>query len=127
MPCLLFAAVMGVGLYRYVTTVPYPATGASPADDRMISLKIDPNTAEWWELTVIPGIGEVTAKKIIAFREAQRRERNLPPDTPVFQSAADLQLVKGIGPKKSKAAEPYVTFRSTPKCGRARLTESVNR
>ena len=80
-----------------------------PADQAAL-LRVDPNTAQWWELTVIPGVGEVTAKKIIEYREAVRREKGLPDDAPVFRSAADLQRVKGIGPKKSEAAEPYLTF-----------------
>ena len=49
--------------------------------------RIDINHASAEELTVLPGIGKVTAERIIAFREA-----NGP-----FTSLEDLLLVEGIG------------------------------
>ena len=51
---------------------------------------INPNTASASELTGFKGVGAATAKKIIAYREA-----NGP-----FASCDDLIKVKGIGPKK---------------------------
>jgi DNA uptake protein ComE-like DNA-binding protein len=76
-------------------------------------LKVDPNTAPWWELTVLPGVGEVTAKRIVDYRDTRRCELAVPDDAPVFRSAADLQQVKGIGPKKSKGMESYLVFEAT--------------
>jgi len=97
---------------RTLRTVPLAdaaAAGHNPTPAAE-SLLIDPNTAEWWELTVIPGVGKVRAKAIVAYRTEARRTRNLPPDAPVFTSAANLQAVKGIGPKTAAKAEPYLTF-----------------
>ncbi|HUU83685.1 MAG TPA: hypothetical protein VM243_09295, partial [Phycisphaerae bacterium] len=57
----------------------------------------------------------VTARKIVEFREARRRE-HIPDDNPpgdvvrVFRAPADLQRVKGIGPKTVQRMEPYLTF-----------------
>jgi len=51
--------------------------------------KININTATVEELTQLKGIGEKTAEKIIQFRE----EHGL------FKNVADLEQVKGIGPK----------------------------
>ena len=56
---------------------------------RQYDFRIDINSASWVEWTQIEGIGEVTAQKIIADREA-----NGP-----FRSVKDLLRVKGIGPK----------------------------
>jgi DNA uptake protein ComE-like DNA-binding protein len=108
--CLLLAGVFAWGLHRLTATVPYRSADRSSPAERETLLRVDPNTAQWWELTIIPGVGEVTAKKIIEYRDTVRREKGLPEDAPVFRSAADLQRVKGIGPKKSAAAEPYLTF-----------------
>jgi hypothetical protein len=38
-----------------------------------LNLGIDPNTAQWFELAQLPGIGESLARKIVAFRESARR------------------------------------------------------
>ena len=55
--------------------------------------KIDINTATEKELTTVPGIGHVTAARIIAARP--------------FRSADDLKRVSGIGDKKYAQIRPY--------------------
>lgn len=52
--------------------------------------KVNLNTASQAELQTLSGIGEATAKKIIAYREAKG----------LFQSIDDLKKVSGIGDKK---------------------------
>ncbi len=59
---------------------------------------VDINTAGIHELSILPGIGEITAGKIIAERNA-----NGP-----FRSTEDLQRVHGIGRKKIEALEAMV-------------------
>ena len=54
---------------------------------------IDINTATEKELTMVPGIGHVTAARIIAARP--------------FRSADDLKKVSGIGDKKYEQIRPY--------------------
>lgn len=51
--------------------------------------KININTATLEELTQLKGVGEKIAEAIIAYREAND----------LFKSVADLEKVKGIGPK----------------------------
>jgi competence protein ComEA len=61
--------------------------------------RIDINHAEAWLLAALPGIGDVSARNIIAYREA-----NGP-----FRSAADLLNVKGIGPATLDKIKDYIT------------------
>lgn len=59
---------------------------------------VDINTASVPELCILPGIGEITARKIVAERDA-----NGP-----FRSADDLRRVRGIGYKKVEALESMI-------------------
>jgi competence protein ComEA len=61
--------------------------------------KININTASKVDLMRLPGVGEVTAGKIIAKRRELGR----------FSSPEQLLDVKGIGPKKLAAMKDYVT------------------
>lgn len=71
-------------------------------------LRLDPNTASPTDLALLPRIGEVTAQRIVAFRE-----ENKPQDgRPVFQSANDLERVRGIGPVTIARIERYLKFDS---------------
>ncbi len=65
---------------------------------RQYDFRIDINSASWVEWTQIEGIGETTAQKIIADREA-----NGP-----FRSIDDLRRVKGIGPKTLEKMRPFL-------------------
>jgi competence protein ComEA len=60
---------------------------------------IDVNSVGVEQLARLPGIGPATAQKIIA----ARNERP-------FRTLADLDRVKGIGPKKLEAIRPFVVF-----------------
>lgn len=67
---------------------------------------IDPNSAPWWELMVLPEIGESGAKDIVAFREASCGKGAVQ----AFRHAGDLDLVRGIGPKTLVRISPYLRF-----------------
>lgn len=58
------------------------------------------NTASKNELMKIPGVGEVTAERIILFRK----------EYGVFKNENDLLKVKGIGKKKLEQIKQYLTF-----------------
>jgi competence ComEA-like helix-hairpin-helix protein len=83
-----------------IGVVPAPTAGAGPGPTTAAAFtpadpRVDPNTATWMELDRLPGIGEVTAKNIVQYREKRRAETG----EPAFRSADDLRRVKGIGPK----------------------------
>ena len=65
---------------------------------RQYDFRIDINSASWIEWTQIEGIGETTAQKIIADREAKGP----------FRSINDLLRVKGIGPKTLEKMRPFL-------------------
>lgn len=57
------------------------------------------NTATVEELAQLPGIGEVTARRIIRHREKSGK----------FRSVDELLVVRGISQKKLEALRPYLT------------------
>jgi len=61
---------------------------------------INVNTADAAGLTAIPGIGPVTAQKIIDYRSSHGS----------FGSLGELIKVEGIGSKKIQAMKKYITF-----------------
>ena len=71
--------------------------------EAVYALKIDPNTADWQELALLPGIGEKKAKEIVLYREA-----NGP-----FKDAGALSEVAGIGEKTVAEMAPFITFEGT--------------
>jgi len=63
--------------------------------------KININTADINSLTFLPGIGRVTALKIIEFRSENGK----------FKEVEDLLKVKGIGVKKLAMIKKYATIK----------------
>ncbi len=60
--------------------------------------QIDINSAQIEELTLIPGVGKVTAERILRYRTGKGR----------FMSVDELQNIKGIGAKKLEKIRPFV-------------------
>lgn len=79
-----------------------PAT--SPPPSVSTAGRIDLNTADMEELMSLDGLGEVTARRILAYRESHGG----------FASVEELLEVEGIGEKKLAAWRPYLTVGGTP-------------
>ena len=69
------------------------------AEKQPPSKPIDLNIANVKELQELPGVGPVTAQRIIDLRQKSGR----------FKRVEDLLAVRGISPKKLDAMRPYVT------------------
>ncbi|MFT4216886.1 MAG: helix-hairpin-helix domain-containing protein [Micropruina sp.] len=74
------------------------STSAGPGGSASGTAKIDLNTATADQLDALPGVGPVTAQKILAWRSAHGR----------FRTVAELQEVDGIGPKTYAEIAPHV-------------------
>lgn len=63
-----------------------------------IRFTVDLNEAQWPELTVLPGVGETLARRIV-----EHREQHGP-----FREFEDLRDVRGIGPRTLERLTPYL-------------------
>lgn len=77
------------------TTCPEPTTPETVA----VTFPIDINRADAEQLTALPGIGEVLAGRIVAYRE----------ENGSFLSTQELQNVEGIGEKRLDAILELIT------------------
>ena len=78
------------------TTVPEQTTpGAAP-----VVFPIDINTADAGQFTALPGIGDVLANRIIAYRE----------ENGSFTATEELMNVEGIGEKRMEAILDLITI-----------------
>ena len=83
---------------------PEPSAGQRPR----LQTGIDPNTARWFELAQLPGIGEALGRRMEDYRRRNQSQGN--PDAPVFRAPADLAQVKGIGEKTVRRMGPFLRF-----------------
>lgn len=67
-------------------------------------LRFDLNAAKWPELATLPGIGELLAREIVAYREEHGP----------FHYVEDLTDVPGIGPGRLAALREFLFVGSTP-------------
>jgi competence ComEA-like helix-hairpin-helix protein len=63
------------------------------------------NTATSEELQLVPGIGPVTAEKILQMRKSYG----------AFKSVDDLSAIRGIGPKRLEKMRKYLTVVKPPR------------
>ncbi|OOP57263.1 MAG: hypothetical protein AYP45_04570 [Candidatus Brocadia carolinensis] len=63
-----------------------------------IKVKCDINTSRWYELALLPKLGEAKAKAIVAYREKHGN----------FKTLNELCNVKGIGPSIMEAIRDFV-------------------
>ncbi|HOW70899.1 MAG TPA: helix-hairpin-helix domain-containing protein [Phycisphaerae bacterium] len=100
------------------------AAGTSPlaadeadgvAGDPVVAVRqrIDPNTATLHDWTRLPGIGEVMARKIIAYRDAQQPFAASRPgdEAPVvFRAPCDLEAVSGLSAAAIERIASHLAF-----------------
>src|ERR1035437_70419 len=77
---------------------------SAPAQKHPPSKPIDLNVANVKELQQLPGVGAVTAQRIIDMRQKSGR----------FRRVEDLLAIRGISQKKLQALRPYVTISPPP-------------
>ncbi len=75
-----------------------PKTEVVDTDPESIKLKIDLNRAEWYELIILPGIGEKKAREIVGYRK----------ETGDFKTVEQLCEVNGIGIETVKKIKDLV-------------------
>ena len=101
-----FVVVAIVGRWGMVSSgLPANCPPTLPPTER----RVNPNSAEWWELAALPGLGESLAKQIVDYRMQQRANVSNS-EAIIFRSVRDLEAVRGIGPKKAAALESMLVF-----------------
>jgi competence protein ComEA len=88
------AVTAGVQWWRWRAPAPPVVVAEEPAR----GLRLDPNTAAWYELDALPGLGETLARRIVDDRAANGR----------FDSLGALSRVPGISPAKVATLTPYL-------------------
>lgn len=83
-----------------MTATPADSGAGTTASTSPSDTLIDLNTATQAQLETLPGVGPVTARKILDYRSGN-----------MFRSVRDLMSVPGIGPKKLEAVQHLVTVR----------------
>jgi competence protein ComEA len=78
--------------------VPPDEKGTTAKAPKAIPKDVNINTADKETLTLLPGIGPVTAEAILAYRQANGG----------FKSIEELTKVKGIGEKSLAKLKPYL-------------------
>ena len=94
----IVAIVMFVCCLGFVVAQPVLAAKSEVAKSSAVEAMLNVNEADQAALTALPGIGKVTAERIVAFRT-----ENGP-----FKSVDELILVKGIGKKVLEKIRPHV-------------------
>ncbi len=87
---LVVSLLIGIGI-KYTIDQHWwlPQTRVIDIDPESIKLKIDLNRAKWYELIILPGIGEKKAKSIVEYRKSKG----------VLESVEQLTEIDGIGTK----------------------------
>lgn len=87
------------------TLTPIKSISNTPFDKPSCQKPINIKTASISQLTQIPGIGPAIAQRIIQYRIENKN----------FTDLADIKKIKGIGDKKFKKIEKFITLKDQPK------------
>jgi competence protein ComEA len=96
---LVLAALVGMAAYWVVQGgLSGELIEIDRAEPLVARFQVDVNKASWPELSQVPTIGEVLARRIVESRQTKGR----------FVDHADLLRVNGIGPRTLERMEPYL-------------------
>lgn len=95
---ILAVSLLAMGVYLFTHRGKDGLIDIDRAEPRQVQFQVDLNAAEWPELTLLPGVGETLARRIVESRQI---------DGP-FADHTDLQRVRGIGPKTLDSVRPYL-------------------
>lgn len=99
--CLILGVFIGrnfLGVYIPIGNAPDSNSTGTTQQEQISDGRIDLNTATLQQLQLMPGIGEITAQKILDYRA----------EFGSFTSVEELMNISGIGEKKFAQIEPYV-------------------
>jgi competence ComEA-like helix-hairpin-helix protein len=89
---------------------------ALPAKKKPPAAPINLNTATSDELQLVPGIGPVTAEKILQMRKSYG----------AFKSVDDLLAIRGLGAKRLEKMRKYLTVGKPPAAKKTPTTENIH-
>ena len=97
---LLWLATLTAGsAYPQIVT----AEGLTDAPaEQALATGINPNTAQWYEIAQLPGIGETVARRCVAHRRRHSGNR------PAFARPHDLTRIRGIGERTLRRIGPFL-------------------
>ena len=93
---LLIGTIIKVGMDRHWWLPETEIVSTLKPED--IKVKLDVNNAPWYELVLLPKLGEVKAKAIVAYREKYGS----------FKTLDELSRVKGLNASVIEAIRDYV-------------------
>lgn len=99
---LFMSAVVMAGRDRHWWMPKTEIAGSLVPED--IKIKLDANSAPWYELVLLPKLGEAKAKAIVAYREKYGS----------FKTIDDLANVQGIGTAVIEAIQGHITIGAAP-------------
>ena len=104
-----FALVISVSVCACVSIAFIMSTSSRSQQSCEIKLegRINPNNARAVSLVRLPGIGVSRAAAIVAYRQDFTKQNT---NRPAFETADDLQKVRGIGPKTAQNISRWLKF-----------------
>ncbi len=97
-PLICLLLLTGLFIYRGFLYEPVELGTSAPIEQGDGNGKVNINTADTDTLTLIPGIGSVTAEKIVKYREKYGP----------FSKIEDIKKVSGIGDKTYEEIRKYI-------------------
>jgi hypothetical protein len=107
---LIACAVLAYRAWHQTHLIPDPEPPTAARASELIT-KLNPNTAPWEQLAILPNLSEERAKKIIAYRTRYEHDH---PNQPTFTKPEDLLRIPGIGVAMLETLEPYFVFGPQP-------------